>query len=850
MTRLAQRLGQLARWPRRLIGGPGCTNDWRRRLSDWWRGLGGWRRPNRRRLAALAAAALLSLLAWDAARLDLAGPAPTYLLLDRHGRFIAELGNEPDTEAEAQAASSPPAAPDRREFGYWPLAELPPRVVAASLALEDRRFYHHPGVDPLAIGRAIGQNLAGGERISGASTIAMQLARLLDPGERTYLRKLREAWRAVVLTLRFGRQEVLAAYLRLVPYGNRVRGIAYAARRYLDKPVADLSWAEIAFLSAIPQAPSLMNPFREDGRRRAIERGVRILAQLRDNAVLNAAEYEMALEQIRVIRLPDPPVRPPETLHAVFKLREVLAATPPTGAEPYRVVTTLDLDLQQEIGQLAAQAVHEWASRGAGNAAVVLLDRTSGEVLSWLGSTDYFSAAQAGALDYASTLRSPGSALKPFIYALALDRGRITPATILDDLPVRADGIVNADRLFLGPLLPRQALANSRNLPAAQLLAEVGLDDGYGFFYELGLHNRERDARAYGLGMSIGTLPVTLEKLVQAYTPLANDGLWRPLRWYAGQAGQERRLLAASTARIITLHLADVGARLPSFPRMGSTEYAFPVALKTGSSQGLRDAWVVAYTSRYLLGVWIGHPDARPMREMTGASSAAVLAHRILNRLHEDQKQGFSDLGFPPPEGYRPVTLCGLTGKLATPACDRRFEEWFAPGEAPVEEDDAFVRLAIDRRDGSLAQARTPTRQIEWRTFVNLPPRYAEWAAQAGLPRPPMAVSVGDKTPATGPPTPRRVVASTTSRFRIAAPADGLKLLRDPTIPAAHNTIALQAEVSPPVPELLWLVDGQPYRLAPYPYTVRWPLQPGEHVIQARSPLSGEISPAVRIRVE
>lgn len=792
------------------------------------------RRQTIRRAVCVAAAALLALLIYDAARLDLRGPAPTYLLLDRNGRFLAELG-----AAEEEAG----------EYGYWPIAELPPRVVAAALALEDRRFYKHPGVDLLAIGRAIGQNLSDGHRVSGASTIAMQLARLLDPGERTYWRKLREAWRAVVMTLRFGRQEVLAAYLRMVPYGNRARGIAYASRRYLDKPVVDLSWAEIAFLSAIPQAPGRMNPFREDGRQRAIDRGLRILQQLRENGVLNGAEFEMARGQIREIRLPVAPTRPPEALHALFKLKQLLAATPlPAGVEPYRIVTTLDLDLQQQVSELSGQAVAEWASRGARNAAVILLDRQSNEVLAWLGSTDYFSQSQAGALDYASVPRSPGSTLKPFIYALALDRGRITPASIVDDLPVRAAGIVNADRNYLGPLLPRQALANSRNVPAALLLGELGLDDGYAFLHDLGLHQREHDARQYGLGLVIGAMPVTLERLVQAYTPLANDGVWRALRWRAGQPVEERRLLAASTARTITLHLADAGARLPSFPRMGSTEYAFPVALKTGSSQGLRDAWVVAWSQRYLLGVWVGDPDARPMRELTGASSAAVLAHRILTRLHGDQRHGQSDLGFPPPEGYRPVMLCGMTGKRATPACDRSFEEWFAPGQEPVEDDDAFVRLAVDVRNGQLAHAKTPQRFLEWRSFVNLPARYAEWAAQAGLPRPPASVSRGEVLAAGG--GGRPVVGVAAPSFRVVSPADGIKLLRDPTVPASHNTIALQAEVSPPVAEVLWLVDGQPFQLVPYPYAVRWPLQVGEHVIQARSPLSGEVSRVVRIRVE
>jgi len=195
-------------------------------------------------------------------RYDLRGPPPSYLLLDRHGQFIAELTGEGE------------------DYGYWPVAELPPRVVAAALALEDKRFDSHPGVDPLAVARALYQNITHRKRVSGASTIAMQVSRLLDPGDRSYWHKLREATRALVLTARYGRKEILTAYLRLVPYANRAHGIAYAARRYLDKPVADLSWAEIAFLSAIPQAPSHMNPFHEDGRLRAIARGGAVAATI------------------------------------------------------------------------------------------------------------------------------------------------------------------------------------------------------------------------------------------------------------------------------------------------------------------------------------------------------------------------------------------------------------------------------------------------------------------------------------------------------------------------------------------------------------------------------------------
>lgn len=791
--------------------------------------------------------ALIGLLIADAMRFDLHGPPPSYLLLDRHGQFIAEINNEGE------------------DYGYWPVAELPPRVVAAALALEDRRFDSHLGVDPLAIARALRQNITHGKRVSGASTIAMQVSRLLDPGERSYWRKLREATRALVLTARYGRREILAAYLRLVPYGNRAHGIAYAARRYLDKPVADLSWAEIAFLSAIPQAPTHMNPFHEDGRQRAIARGARLLQQLRDNAVLSAADYELAQKQILDIRFPQLSLRPVSSLHAMLKLKQVLAATPHHGAEPYRVVTTLDIGVQDNVAELAADAISQWKNKGAGNAAVVLLDRESNGVLAWVGSTDYFDRDQAGALDYAQTLRSPGSALKPFIYALAYEQNRITPATIMDDLPATSEGVVNADRAYLGPLLPRQALANSRNVPAVRLLNDTGLEEGYAFLRELGLHQDEQAARHYGLGLAIGAMPVTLEHLVQAYSVLANEGQLRSLNWYADQPGETRQLMSSGTARLVTLHLADPGARLPSFPRMGSTEYAYPVALKTGTSEGLRDAWTIAYSRRYLLGVWVGHPDARPMHELTGASSAAELARRILDMMHGNERHGHTDLSFPHPDEYKRVALCALTGKRATPACDPVFEEWFKPGQEPQQSDDAYLRLAVDTRNGLLAHAGTPRQYVERRTFVRLPPRYADWAAQAGLPQPPQAVSTVGKTMAIAA---RRASFSRTvtargnaalsgamlgtgqTQLHIVSPGDGANLLRDPSLPPARNTIGLTVEVVPPVREVLWMVDGEPYQLAAYPYTVRWPLVEGEHVIQARSPLTREMSAVVRIRVD
>jgi penicillin-binding protein 1C len=765
-------------------------------------------------------------VAWHQARLI--APSPTYYLQDRHNRYLGETGADHD-----------------EAYGYWPLESVPPRVAAATVAVEDRRFDRHPGVDFLAAGRAIFQNIRAGKRISGASTLAMQVARLQNPGQRSYFRKATEALTALFLTRRYGREAVLRQYLQIVPYGNRVHGISYAARRYFDKPVEDLSWAEIAFLAAIPQAPARMNPYYAQGYQAALRRGKRILDLLLAGRHLSPQDYALACNQLQSIKIPYLEERPRNAIHAILHLGNMLN-TPQSRTRRNRnpiVKTTLDLDLQEELAWMTGRALKSWRPEGAGNAAVIVLDRETNEVLAWIGSGDYFDKAHAGAIDYASVPRSPGSALKPFIYALAMDRGTITPATILDDLQRGAGGITNADDRFLGPLLPRMALANSRNVPAANLLQQLGLEPGYDFFQDLGLHNGAQPARQYGLGLAIGGMPVTLEQLVRAYTIFAQEGRLGDLIWYDGQPrNPARRLLTEETARTITLMLSDPSARLPSFARMGSMEYPFPAAVKTGTSSRFRDAWTFACTTRFVIGVWIGDPDFRPMNHLTGSVSAAELAQQALFSLHRDQSQGLMDFGFPPPRGYQPVRLCAWTGMLATHACNRVVEEWFRPGAEPVEYCKAHILLAIDRRDNLPATPLTPLEFTEARSFVDLPPQYAEWATAAGLPRLPQprerAFAIGSEP------------SAPTVHLTITAPENDLRLLRDPETPIQSSTLALKAEVKPQVPQIVWYVDRQPIQLADYPYSVRWAVQPGEHIFQARVPNSTAASAPVRVIVQ
>ncbi|HPS76649.1 MAG TPA: transglycosylase domain-containing protein [Thermoanaerobaculaceae bacterium] len=773
----------------------------------------------------------LVIIGLAAARARLEAPAPTLLLEDRHGAFLCELGDGQDAE-----------------LGYWPLETLPPRVVAATVAIEDRRFWLHPGIDPLAVGRATWQNLSRRQRVSGASTLAMQVARMQRPGARNLPRKAVEAVTALFLTARYGRQALLAHYLRLAPYGNRVHGIAYAARRYLDKPVDDLSWAEIAYLSAIPQAPAAMNPFHPSGRLRAVARGERILALLHEQGVIGEVEWEQACLDIRRLRVPTREVRPAAAMHAILRFARQLGAPEARAARAtHPVVTTaLDLGLQDQVSTLVREAVAQGEWVGVGNAAVMVVELPDRQVRAAVASSGWTDTAHLGAIDYTRVPRSPGSTLKPFLYALGYELGTITPATIVDDLQRAPGGIVNADHRFLGPLLPRVALANSRNVPAVRLLERVGLEEGYAFFRDLGLHDGTTPARRIGLGMAVGGMPVTLEQLVRATTVLATDGRLAPLRWFEGDTGGPgRRLVSETTARLVTLQLADPMARLPSFPRMSWSEYPFPVAVKTGTSPEQRDAWALAWSRRWLVGVWMGRPDHRPMQGATGFSQAAALAQRVMLSLHPELGDGFEDLSFPAPQGLVQVRLCALTGQLASPLCGKVMSEWVKPADVPRHTCDAHLQVAVDTSTGAPASPRTPPRMVAARTFTLLPPRYADWAARNGLPRPPTLPGLwllDGEVPAQP--------SAPSLRIRITAPQTDTRLLRDPETPRKLATLALRATVEPRVEQVLWLVDGLPWQLADYPYTARWPLASGAHIFQASVPFSRVTSPAVRVVVQ
>lgn len=790
-----------------------------------------WRekRPRSRRVWAILAGAFLLAtgVTFATARRGLRSPSPSQLIVDRRGAYLGEV----------------PAGDDG--LGYWPVPYvLPERVVRATLETEDRFFYDHPGVSPRSVARAAVQNVRHFSRISGASTIAMQVARMQSPESRSFLHKVREAVEALWLVHDFGHEKVLRQYLTVAPYGNRVHGVVRAARLYFDKPVEDLSWLQAAFLAGLPQAPGHMNPYDGDGQLRAMRRAHRILRMLNKRGFLSSEELKLALTSD--LGLVPRPRRLPAALHAVLALGEKARKHGGT-----MLTSTLDLDLEAKTARILRSNLEHLSASGAGNTAALVIDTATGDVLAHVGSSDYFDEEDHGALDYLKVKRSPGSTLKPFIYALALESGRWTAASEIPDTPVDyssdddGGGYLpeNYNHGFFGPMLLREALGNSRNIPAIRILSDVGVEKTVRFLSAGGVSNVKWDPSQYGLGLAIGDMELTAEELARLYLLFAHDGVVTPLRELDDDpSGPGERMFSAETAQLLTHILGDRLARRPSFPAGGPLDFDdMAVAAKTGTSQGHRDAWTVAWSDRLLVVVWVGNHDRRRMTKLTGAGAAGRAAHEILEALMPDREPYRSITpAFPTPRGYVNASICPVSGKRAGPDCPDAKAEVFAPGTEPTEDCPYHVKVRIDRRNGLLAGPNCAARFVVNRPMVSLPREYRSWARGNHVELAPERWS--PLCPGAPNEEPRQIV--------VREPRDHSRFLWDPETPADSSGIRLAAEVTPADEDIVWIVDGSPVAKVGYPFELRVPLQPGRHTILAATARSDVSSRPITITVE
>jgi penicillin-binding protein 1C len=725
-------------------------------------------------------------------------PKPSTIVVDRHGVQLYEARSGDGTRAVTLSAAS-----------------LPPMLVTATIAAEDRRFWSHPGVDPIAILRAAKTNLIERSVVEGGSTITQQVAKLLlnrkaPHRARGWSAKVHEALIALRLEHRFTKRELLAMYLNLAGYGNQVSGIERASRLYFGISSSMLTPAQAAFLAGLPQRPTGFDPYRR--RAAAIARQRAVLKRMQAAGALSEHDASVAREErLNFAGGPSPFLAP----HFV---EMVLAAL--GEARPERIQTTLDAALQRDVAGIIEAHRESLRRHGAANAAVVVLHNATGEWLAWEGSGDYFDTANGGAINGAIVLRQPGSALKPFTYALAFEEG-FSPASVLPDVPASFPtaeaGIVytprNYDGRFRGPLLARVALAGSENVPAVALASQIGIPKLLRFLTRAGLSSFDRTAGYYGLGLTLGNAEVRLDELVGAYAALARGGEWvRPSFFLDHGSGvvETRPLVSSRTAFWITDILSDADAREYAFGRGGSLELPFPVAVKTGTSQAYHDNWTIGYSRHVTVGVWVGNFDRKPLRNSSGVTGAAPIFHAVMLAAERAAtgSHSFSSANIASAGGDSVRReICGLSGLAANSWCPTRRYEWTAAERKPLP-----CSWHQSSEDGPLTI---------W------PPEYRAWAAEHA--RRGAKVRSAEVRSAEV----RSAEVRSAKPLQIVSPADGSTYLIDPTLRREFQTLSLRA-VTAERGRIEWSVNGREIGEADADAKVEWPLTPGEHRIIAR----------------
>ncbi len=661
-------------------------------------------------------------------------------------------------------------SPDEKYRAWVPLDRVSPLLVDATLLQEDGHFWLHPGVDPLALLRGAWQTYVVGGRRQGGSTITMQLARILygirssTPGG-----KLAQIGRAVQLELCYTKREILEAYLNLVPYGGNLEGAAAASLIYFGKDPSQLTVSEALTLVVLPQNPT----------RRAPGAGAGPGAPLRAAQAVLYARWQATHPRVRLQALLERHIR----------------------------------------GYVAAQA-----RLGVHNAAAMLVDSRTMDVKALVGSADFLNRDIAGQVNGTRAKRSPGSTLKPFIYALGLDQGVLHPMTVLKDAPSAfgAYSPENFDGRFVGPLTAKDALIRSRNVPAVYVAAQLSQPDLYGFLELAGVSGL-RSREYYGLALVLGGGSLTMEELVSLYGALANRGVVRPVRYRADQPASAGVRLLSAEASYVTLDM------LKDNPRPGDVSAAtpgpLPVYWKTGTSYGFRDAWTIGMFGPYILAVWVGNFDGSGNPAFVGVQVAAPLFFRVVDAV-EAMEPSLAEPVRSFPAGLTMVDVCAASGDLPNADCPRTVPTWFIPGKSPIRVSTLHQALLIDDRTGLRAcppYTGGPAHRVVYEMWGS---DLLKLFQQAGLPR---------RTPPPFDPRCEMHLAESqgSTRPQITSPLRGVVYsLRAKRL--GQEIITLRATTGAGVREVYWFVGKTFVGKAPPGGSLAWRAEaPGSFMVRA-----------------
>jgi penicillin-binding protein 1C len=682
------------------------------------------------------------------------------------------------------------------------LPEITPALQTAIIAKEDQYFRYHFGVNPVALVQAAGRNLFGHGRTTGASTITMQVARLLEPKERTFGNKLLEMLRATQLEAHYSKAEILQLYLNLVPYGSNIEGVKSAALLYFQQPPNYLSLAQTVTLAIIPNRPGgLVLGKNNDQILRERNRWLRYFEQQRLFPAPDIADA--LLEPLEARRHAAPTLAP----HLARRLVQAQPGTP-------LIHTTLRPGTQAKAEDLARNYVRRLATLGISQAAVLVVNNRTHVVEAYVGSADFGDRTSGGQVDGVRAVRSPGSTLKPLLYGLALDRGLLTPKTVLPDVPTNFQGFrpENFDKHCQGEVTMERALTYSLNIPAVRVLSEVGVSNFTGTLRQAGFRQVARDAPRLGLSTILGGCGATLEELTGLYSALANGGKWTPLaltsRSPTEATPQPRQVVSKAAAYLLTDILAQ--RTRPDLPVDAASSRHLPrIAWKTGTSYGRRDAWSIGYNRDYTIGVWVGNFSGQGSPALTGADVASPLLFDLFNALAYNSTNDW----FAPPASLDFRLVCAETGLVPGEHCDNQLIDYYLPG-ASASRRCQHQQEVLVAADGTFSYCRAcvPASGYRRELYPNVLPEVLAYREAQGQPTrrlPPHNVacrlvrgSSTDGLPGSG--------FETAAQLAITSPAAHAEYVLD----AADQQLLLSCAAAAEVRQVYWYVNDQFLRAA------------------------------------
>jgi len=661
--------------------------------------------------------------------------------------------------------------------------EVSPALKTAVLAYEDRSFYRHSGINPKAIFRAAIANWQAKKIVQGGSTITMQVARMMEPKERTIFGKVIEVLRAFQLELHYSKDEILTYYFNLAPYGGNIVGIGAASRFYFGKSPDRLSYGEACLLAAIPNSP---NRYRPDLNSAEAKRGrSKILRILLDDGNITPQQFAEASAEPVPVRRFDLPFQAPHLADLLFR------SYPHTE----RFESTIDPITQQLAETTLRSQLRPLIPEGITNGAVVVIDNTSKDVLALVGSCNFFDSLNGGQVNGAVAPRSPGSALKPFVYALGIDEGVISPRSLLYDVPVEYSGYrpVNFDETFHGAVTVEEALIRSLNVPAVNLSAKLGSDGVYTLLKDAGITTLSKPQEYYGLSLILGGCGVSLLELTNLYSGLADGGDFRGYRLLkTTPEPASRQLLSDGACFIVTDILTQL--RRPELPAVWEATLRLPkVAWKTGTSYGKRDAWSIGYTPRYTVGVWVGNFSGQGHPRLVGAEVATPILFAIFDALESSGDSRW----FVQPNSVARRQVCAVSGLPVSPYCSATADEIYVPGVSPNQKCAMHEMIMVDKQTGKrLCSHCRSGRDYDEKTIVNWPVEIATWMERNG--------SALDPIPEHFAQCPQLAAGSGPV---IVSPSPNSEYVIRPEVELRYQKILLDASVSNKTKNIYWFMN-------------------------------------------